>query len=83
MGEHVENNFLLKDVDVQGQALLGGVKFDIRTVLLKLVPTLIGLVTELITTGKIDVKRRDSGVILGLIALLRALLEELEGGEPV
>lgn len=67
------------DVAVQGVMPLGGVKFDIKTILIRLLPTLVSIITELVTTGKIDVSKKDSSVIQGIIALLHMVLDELEG----
>ena len=55
-----------------------GIKLNVRDVLLRLLPTLTSLITELVITGKVNLKGKDSAVIGGLIALLQELLTQLE-----
>ncbi len=68
------------NVKVQGLTSVGGQKFDIKRVLMQLLPTLMSLVTELLVTGKLAKGTgRDFDAIK---ALLRAVLVELDNIDP-
>lgn len=65
--------FHAEQVEVQSFVGLNG-----RSMLVRLLPTLTGLVTEFLITGKVNLKGKDSALMQGVIAVLHELLNQLE-----
>lgn len=56
-------------------ATIGGSKFDIKRVMLGVLPSITGILVELLTTGKISGKQRDLGLIK---EVLESVIVELD-----
>ena len=77
---NAEKNKGVQVNNLAGQVVINAQTFDFKKVLMQLLPTLMGLVTELLVTGKLaKVKGRDIGLIKSVLYAIIGELERLEG----
>lgn len=61
----------------QGLATIGGQKFDIKRVLLSVLPSVTGILVELLTQGKLSGKQRELPLIRDVLSAVVAELDSI------